>query len=259
MAVLFSVKTDFDRFAATLDNAARKQLPFASALALTRTANWVQTDLRLAMRRTFDRPKAFTLRSLYTQPASKRRLEANVHFKDVAPKGVPAGRYLRPQIEGGRRTEKASERALRRSGVLAPGDFIVPTKYADLDAYGNISAGQMKKILSVLGAAQLTLGYAANYTGRGRGRRRAEQYFAVVPGRRGQGPGGRGGGLPPGIYKVMPSGLGRIVLPVLAIAKAPPVYRSVFDFYGLAQDSMERRLPKELGDAIEHALRTARP
>lgn len=258
MTLLITVKHDFDRLAATLDDFGRKQLPFAAALALTRTAGWARTDLRVAMQNTFDRPKAYTLRSLYTQPATKAKLEANVHFKDRAPKGVPAGRYLRAQIEGGARTEKASERALQRAGVIPPGYFIVPTKHADLDARGNMSAGQVKKILSYLGAAEMSMGWVANYTGNSKGKRKNEHYFAVVPGRP-QGRKGQGGGLPPAIYKVIPSGLGRIVVPVATIIAKPPSYSERFDFHEIAAQSMERRLPKELGDALEHALRTARP
>lgn len=257
MTLLLTVKHDFDRLAATLDDFGRKQLPFASALALTRTAGWAKTDLRLSMKNDFDQPRPFTLNSLYTQAATKTRLEANVHFKDRLPKSVPAGRYLRAQIEGGARTEKSSERAFQRADVIPPGYFFVPTKYADLDAAGNMSAGQVKKILSYLGAAE-GMGWAANYTGNSKGKRKNEHYFAVVPGRP-QGNKGQGGGLPPAIYKVIPSGLGRIVVPVATIVPKAPTYTQRFDFYGIAAQSIERRLPKELGDALEHALRTARP
>lgn len=253
-----SIRHDLQRLAATLDDFGRRQLPFAAALALTRAAQQARGDLRDAMAATFDRPKPFTLNSLFVEPANKRTLMANIHFKDFVPKGVPAGRYLKAQILGGARRPKASENLLAAAGVVPPGYFVVPTKYADMDAHGNISPGQMRKILSSLKAGR-DVGYTSNASGRrSKGTRRFESYFAIVPGRP-QGPRGQGGGLPPGIYKATTSGLGRIVVPVLALVSRPPAYTPRLPFDDLAAASYARHVPGLLGEALEHALRTARP
>jgi hypothetical protein len=257
MAVLLSVKHDFARLAATLDDFGRKQLPFAAALALTRSAYQARSDLREAMERTFDRPKPFTLNSLYVEAAKKTKLEANVHFRDFAPKGVPAGKYLRAQILGGQRALKAHERRLAAAGVLPDGMALVPTRYADQDKHGNMVPGQVVKILSALQAQRDSGQNQGAFGGKARGKRR-ESYFAIVPGRP-QGRGARGGGLPPAIYKVHGSALGRIVLPVLVYVKAPPRYAPRFDFDAIAMRSVEENLPLLLGGALERALATAKP
>lgn len=254
MAVI-SIRHDLQRLAVTLDDFARKQLPFATALALTRAAYAAKDDLRSAMERAFDRPKPFTLNSTMVDAATKKRLEARVSFRDFAPKGVPAGRYLRAQILGGQRRLKAHERLLAEQGYLPAGQALVPTRYADQDAYGNINPGQLVKILSALKASRDPTQNAG--TRPSRGKRKDEAYFAIVPGRP-QGTAGRGGGLPPAIYKVIASGLGRIVVPVLVYAKALPSYEPRLDFDGVTFASIERHLPGLLGNALEDALRTAR-
>lgn len=229
MAVTISIRTEFEA-AALLMGDLRRQLPFATALALTRTVQDTRRDLRAAMQAAFDRPKPWTLNSLYIETANKTKLEANVHFKDrwetgsKGSQGAPAGRYLRPQILGGTRVAKAHERALARAGVVPSGYYLVPTWSADRDAYGNMATGQIVKMLSAL-RANRDVGVTSNLNaaGKSRGTRRAETYFAIVPGRP-QGRGGRGGGLPPGIYKAKGSGDAREIRPIALLLRQSPTY-----------------------------------
>lgn len=256
MAVI-SIQNDLARLRVTLDDIGRRQLPFATAMALTRAAYDARADLRSAMERAFDRPKPFTLNATQVDAARKNRLEARVSFRDFAPKGVPAGRYLRAQILGGPRALKAHERLLQRAGLLPSGHALIPTRHADQDAHGNINAGQLQKILSAL-KAQRDPGQNIGVSGRAsRGRRAGESYFAVMPGGP-QGRGGRGGGLPPAIYKVTASGLGRIVLPVMTYVRSAPSYTTRLDFDGVTMASIERHLPGHIGRALDDAMRTAR-
>lgn len=260
-----SFASDIDRLALTLNDFGRRQLPFAAKEALNAAAILAKQSLQAEMLRVVDRPKPWTINSLYIMKATKTRLESNVHFKDRwdsgGKSGVPAGVYLQSQIAGGPRGQKSHEKALARAGVLPPGYFLVPTKHADLDANGNMNAGQIVKIVSSLQAFS-EVGFAGNWKGKGRslGKRKDEHYFAVVPGR-GQGRRGEigGGGLPPAIYKVTGAGTGRLVLPVLAIVRQSPNYRPTFDFYGVAMRSAADHFPRLMGQALEHALRTARP
>lgn len=260
-----SFASELDRLRLTLNDFGRRQLPYAASLALNEAASRARRALEAEMAVRFDRPKPWTINSLYIVPSRKTRLEANVHFKDRwesgGKSGVPAGVYLQRQIEGGPRGQKSHERALTRAGILPPGYFLVPTKWADMDAYGNMASGQITKILSSLGGFT-NVGFTANWRkgSRSRGVRKSESYFAIVPGR-GQGPRNEidGGGLPPAIYKVTYEGGIRRERPVAAIVRQAPNYGRVFDFYGIAMRTYEQHMPRLMGEALEYALRTARP
>jgi hypothetical protein len=78
------------------------------------------------MKRSLDRPMPYTLNSLYLQRATPANQQARVWFKDFAPKGTPAGKYLMPQVHGGERSDKRFERSLQRAGYLQRGKQLVP-------------------------------------------------------------------------------------------------------------------------------------
>lgn len=147
----------------TLDRLEREQLPFAAALALTRTAQVVAGDLRTQMQVVFDRPTPATLDSLFIQPATKQKMEARVWIKDGLSsgaggqsvgrqgawgKGRAAIKWLTPEVFGGPRDDKGIEALLRRRGVLGNGQYVMPGDKLPLDQYGNVSRGQLNKILS---------------------------------------------------------------------------------------------------------------
>lgn len=141
--------TDFDIKAAAVGRAAR-QVPFVTAFALTSAMKDAREGERTTMRSVFDRPTPYTLNALQVRPATKRKLVAELGFKEFG--GTPAWKYLGPQVEGGRRHKKRFERALEAAGILKGDEFAVPAKGATLDGYGNMSRGQLVRILSSLGA-----------------------------------------------------------------------------------------------------------
>src|ERR1051325_4706485 len=123
-------------FSATVDvqnlmrrmSAYEKQFPFATALALTRTAKDAQPAVRARMQKDFDRPTPFTLNSTYITPAKKTDPvpTADVYFKNEASKGTPAAKYIAPEVFGGQRGQKRFEHALRAAGILPQGMVTVP-------------------------------------------------------------------------------------------------------------------------------------
>jgi hypothetical protein len=125
---LLSVKHDIDAFESQLTDFARRQLPFAAALALNDTAAQVKTATERGLERDFDRPTAFTRRSLYLRRASKARLEA-----EVGAKSIQAG-YLKYQVAGGVRRPRG--RAI-----------VVPVNQRR-NAYGNMPKGAVRRALS---------------------------------------------------------------------------------------------------------------
>lgn len=216
-----------------------KQLRFATAVALTKTAVEVRKDLQAEQRRVFDRPKPWTLNSMYVKPATKQILEAHVGHKDFAPKGTAAGKYLQPQIEGGQRPLKRFEKLLQARGLLPAGMYAVPGKGVRLDQYGNMSVGQLQQVLSNLGA-QFDA-YQNTPRVNAKGKRSQKRYFAAtISGT-------------PGIWERLPAG----VRPVIVFVRSPS-YRQRYDFFGVAQRSAERHLPRQADAAIRRAMETVR-
>ena len=121
---------------AGLDDVAKNQVPFALSLALNRTAQAVKSEIVKVMQSVFNRPTPYILNSLYIYAATKSNLTAEVLFKDQAQP------MMIPQVEGGDRRMKRSEQWIGR--------YWVPGKGAKLNAYGNISAGMITQILSIL-------------------------------------------------------------------------------------------------------------
>jgi len=88
---------------------AEKQVKFAAAVALTRTAQIAKREVEAEMPKVFDRPTRWSLNSLRLIPAKKDRLVARVEMKNEADKSAPATKWLSPEIEGGPRPEKGSK------------------------------------------------------------------------------------------------------------------------------------------------------
>lgn len=247
-----------------LQNFSDRRFNAALATALTRTAVAVRTDLAAAMQTSLDRPTPYTQRQLRYVPATAQRLAAAVGFNvvgvsdmpggrplrfvDLGAGQTPAGKYLTPQIDGGGRRLKRFEQALQAAGALPAGYVTAPGQGANVDAYGNISRGQVIQILSQL-RAQLVAGTNRNMsTGRSSinaQKRAGGRFFVVQPGGQAQ----------PGIYQR--EFIGRTVTPVLIFVKSAN-YRRRFDFDAIAQRTSQDRLQAEVARAIrESALRLA--
>lgn len=231
----------------------RRQIPFASALALTRTSQEIERREQHEMRDVFDRPTPWTMGALRVKPATKTKLEASVDFKDFAGKGVPATKYLPPEVYGGARNMKRFERALSLIGVLPPNHWAVPGAAAKLDAWGNMDRGQLIQILSYFRAFPES-GYRANITdkrratlAKGSKRRYGVVYFATKP----------GGRLPAGVWMREIHGLGTRLRPIL-IFVTRAYYEGIFDFHYVAERTAQEVLPREFDKAMAEAVRTAR-
>jgi len=216
-----------------------RQIPFATALALTRTAQAVQKDLKEAMPRHLDRPTRFTLNGTYVKPATKNKLIAEVGLKDWAAKGTPVARYLSPQIQGGPRGDKRSERAMRIRGLLPPGRFLIPGDDAPLNQFGNITAGQTVKALSHVRGQIDEYQHTTSSRAKGKAKRSGRQFFMMGK---------------VGIFYRQ----GKSLRSFLIIGKQP-MYRQRFDFFGISAKSIEMHLPEQAALAIETALSSARP
>lgn len=204
-----------------LTDVENRMLPYAVAGALTKTAQEIRAVMRSSMPAIFDRPTPFTLGSIYITPANKAKLQAQVWIKDFAAKGTPAVKYLAPEVFGGGRNLKRSERALQSAGILPPGMMTVIGQSGPLDAYGNLRGSIYTRMLSQLKANPDPYQNETDRSVARRKRKRGPQYFVATAKR---------GGLKPGIYQRGPN---RTVIPILLFVRAVQ-YPQRFKFFDIA-------------------------
>lgn len=99
-----SVKADIAGIRRSLDRLTRRQLPYATALALNSTAELVRIGQQENLRKVLDAPTPFTINAVAVRRASKSRPEALVYIKPVA------AAYLLPYERGGK--NKLNSKAL---------------------------------------------------------------------------------------------------------------------------------------------------
>jgi len=233
--ITIDFRSDLKDVLRSLGQIREDQIPFLTAYALTKTAQDIKAAEIRVMEGVFDRPTRFTLNSLFVKPATKKELEAVVHFKEGFG-SVPAWRYLGPQVEGGPRKKKSHERALERANILRGDEFCVPGKGVNLDSFGNMKGGEITRILSRLSASPDPLQNVTARSARRNKRRGAAAYFVA----RGQ------GRLPDGIYQRV--GL-RNVKPVLIFVRQPR-YHKRFPFYEQARQVYAARFAFHMRDGF---------
>jgi hypothetical protein len=247
-----------------LQDFSERRLRAAAATALTRTAVQMRRELQEQVSQVFDRPTPYTLRQLRYVGATGQRLSAAIGFNvvaitdeqgsviryaDLGPGETPAGRYLTPNIDGGSRRAKRVEEALRAIGALPQGWFAVPAQGANIDAFGNITRGQIQQILSQL-RVQLLSGTNRTMSFNARqqiaAQRKAGGRFFVMP---------VGGKTQPGVYQRELTG--RNITPVLIFVRSAN-YRRRWDFNRQAREIADRELPRQMDRAIGESLQRLR-
>lgn len=247
-----------DELKRNLTDLEHKQIPFATMVAINRTAYTVSGLLSKKIASVFDRPTPWVIGSVRYTKATKRKLEAIIDLDKWGNKqGVSVSQVLAAEIEGGPRKLKRFERALIRMGVMRSNQAAVPGEAAIMDQYGNMSAGQIVQILSWFQAFG-EQGYKANSTDKTRARLAKGnkkkgtlgfEYFALQT---------KWGKLLPGIYQRVKFASGSAIKPVLIFVGKRPTYKMRFDFYGYAEDRAYDEFRKEFPIALDEAVRTAR-
>jgi hypothetical protein len=126
-SVIVFVRLDVDRFRRTLDDLGKQQLPYATSLAINKTARTAAYDVTRQMPAIFDRPTPFTLQAIGVKPSRKRDLRAEVFVKRLQAK------YLLPEETGATRTWHQGD------PILTPADLKTNT-------YGNIPRGALRRL-----------------------------------------------------------------------------------------------------------------
>lgn len=222
---------DADKAAARLA-AIRNQMPYATAVALTRTAQHTRDKIEREMGSVFDNPTRWTLKSIRIKPARKNDLQAIVAVKDQATRGNPALFWLSPEVHGGRRADKRAEALLKRADLLDPGWQAVPGKEAALNRFGNMTKSAIVKAVN---------GAKASEAGQQQDGR--TKYFVM-----------REGVKPIGIAaRFSKKRMGM----VLAFVRTG-TYQRRLDFYGTGNKAIKAHYQKAFNQALRQALDTAK-
>ena len=146
---------------------------------------------------------------------------------------------------------KRSEIMLRQAGILPDGLYTIPGKEAKLDAYGNMSRGQIVSILSYFRAFGNTKlnSTRMNMTDKTRARmakRRADYFIVPVRARKLK--------LYPGIWQRTRE---NTLAPVLMFVK-PGQHKKLVKFHQTGERVVQRDFNKNFDRAFADAMRTAR-
>ena len=216
----------------------REKMPFATVVALTRTAVKASALMQDHIRHKFDRPTQYAIGAPRAVPAKKTTLSSAVLLRDFG--GTPAGNYLGPEIIGGPRGQKRFEKALTYIGALPSGGFATPGAGAAMDQFGNQRSGEIVKILSTLKAFGET-GYHANRSKGWAKKTRVGQIFVVRAG-------SNQPGLKPGIYK---RGADCQVVPLMIFPTRTPHYTIRLPFEELVMADADKLFVPELEAALK--------
>lgn len=229
----FDIRSNIADVVNWVNDAQRRQLPFVTVLAMTRTAQEVKAAEIDVMRKVFDRPTPYTLNALRVQPATKAVMVASVEFRGG---GTPARRFLNPEAHGGPRSQKSTERRLQT--ILGGVSYLVPGRGADLDQYGNIKGATFRRILSQLKAGGSEFADASS--SRRSKRNRAASAFFVA----------KGG-------KAILERRGTTVKPVLVFSGHAPAYTARFPFEATAERVVAEKFSENFVAAFERAIATS--
>lgn len=106
----------------------RKQIPFATAQAMTRVVRKIEQAQKVALQRNLENPTPFTVKSVGSRGARKSDLRAKVFVRDIA------ASYLEPFEVGG-------VHKLNSSALLNP-------KNVKLNKYGNLPRNKLSQLKS---------------------------------------------------------------------------------------------------------------
>jgi hypothetical protein len=241
---------------------AGKSAPGALAAKLNDLAFDIRDAEMETIQKVFKHPKPQTVRNFRVFKGSASKPGATIAFDNIY-----NGDFLIPEIEGGQRKKKGSERML--------GHYYVPGAGAIIDEFGNISGQQLVQILSYLQLFGET-GYKANRTiSRTQAiRKNMNDYFVLDK---------PTNGLAAGVYLRVPKGQGQMlytramankprgtkkldyreklrrqlergVIPILIFVNKPPTYRKRFPFYDVAQQVIAAKAPAMLQDVVKLIL-----
>lgn len=246
-----------------VDAYTRNQVPFAASLALNTVALQARETVRSAMPSIFKNPTPYTLNSMYVKPSTKRALVAYVGLiEDPGKGGTPAAKYLAPEITGGTRGKKFSEKQLgnRQNGggdISGSGSVWWVPGERKADYYGNMPGGQVNRILTALNVQSVVPGHFSTKTAKSVKRNPVMDKIFMVTAKdheSGYGINDRRNHLPPGVYQRTGTKRNRHVIPLLVFQKHAPVYKKRFRFHEMVRAVVTKNFKGAFRDAMRKAM-----
>ena len=143
MGLVLTIDQDLKGFDRFLNNN-RKQLPFATSVALNNTGFDMRNAFNKGTLSAFNKPTRFTQKAFLTTKSKKTNLVVHVFAKDK--EGSDAARYLRFGVKGGTRPAKGYERffsGLPNDGTIDA--YFIPSQIK-VDGFGNVTRANLKKV-----------------------------------------------------------------------------------------------------------------
>jgi len=233
MTFQINVKTNIDKFQRDISAAAYRQLPFATAQALTALARRVDAAEEANEEQVLDRPRPFTKNAIGVIPARKGNMQAVVFMKDIT------AHYLEPYQFGG--MNKLNSRALLKPvGAMK-----------DLDRFGNLPRNYLR---SLRGRSDIFIGAVKTKHGLVKGvwQRSVDEATKSVPVARLT----RKGQLRMGKTKKALNTSGSLKL----LVKFDDAHEATqhLDWFGVAGRTVQKHFNREMGRALAKAIATAR-
>jgi hypothetical protein len=220
-----------------------KQVRFATAVALTRTAQDVRAELAKAMRAALSDASPYTLKAQYVESAKPANLQAKVGVNDRKPgRGTAPALLVREHFTGGSRGYKPMEMAMRAMKVLPDGYRVVPGPAMKLDRYGNPTKRAVSELLGALKRGVAVVGR--------RGKSTVTKGWFVAP----VGGSPRTRHLAPGIWQRVNR---ESISPAFLFVKSAS-YRRRIDLPRMARSVAGKRFPAHFDAAFRQAMATAR-
>ena len=123
------IRADIKSATKGLSRVQKKQIPFATALALNDAAFGARKELRKQAEKKFENPTPFTLNGFQVVKAKKKELTSIIYVESKRYK------YMKFQIFGGTRMPERKA-------------IVVPTSRMPLNKYGNMTKNKIKTILA---------------------------------------------------------------------------------------------------------------
>lgn len=219
-----NISTDLDKLTRWARALAADQVPFATALALTRTAADAATELAREMPQLLDKPTPFTLKAWSIKRADKRTLTATVFAKDAQAK------YLQWAVYGGDR--KPTKVALKLPSAIKVNEF------------GNIPRAELKRLIELAKEGKRLTRARAKRTGVSA---QVDLFY-----------GDPGNGMPVGVYKRVPNGQHHRLIPLVVFPRQSAHYRQRFPMRAIVDRVVRARFADHYAAAWAQAMRSAR-
>lgn len=241
------IKVDVKAALGQLGDIRNRQVPFATSIALNRTAQKVKAKEEREIIKVFDKPTPYIQNSIFLQNSTKTNLVSKVGIKDKSfGNSVPAVKPLMAEIGGGARRLKRHEVALRATGVLPNGYLTVPGEAAQMDIYGNMKRSQLNEVITYLKSYKVHKARAK--IEKSTSKKYGVSYFVGAP---------SGGKSPLGVWQRVFSNFGTATRPILIFVKTTN-YDPIYDFKFVAENTVQKEFNGEFVRAWDEAQRTAK-